>query len=109
MRKKATAEATGEPNVKRKPGRKPMTPEQREAAAVVRAMEKKRAENLKPQVVIQFQDTETDMEALIEAAKADFRSSKKRTLITDMRLYIKPEENAAYYVINETHTGKIPF
>ena len=109
MRKKVIAENPGEPKAKGKPGRKPMTPEEREAAAAVRAVEKQKAENMKPHVLIQYQDIETDMAALIEAAKADFHSRKKRTLVTDMKLYIKPEERAAYYVINETYTGKISF
>ena len=49
------------------------------------------------------------MTALAEAAKADFHSVKKRTLVTDLKLYIKPEEQSAYYVINGDYTGKIPF
>ena len=31
----------------------------------------------------------------------------KRTPITSLKLYLKPEENAAYYVINEKDTGKV--
>lgn len=101
--------SSDEPRIKGKPGRKPMTPEQKEAAAAARAMEKQKAENLKPQVIIQYQDSEADLTALVEAAKADFRSGKKRTLVTDLKLYIKPEERMAYYVINGTHTGKVSF
>lgn len=49
------------------------------------------------------------MADLVEAAKADFHTAKKRALITDLKLYIKPEERTAYYVINETYHGKVPF
>jgi hypothetical protein len=46
--------------------------------------------------------------ALVEAAKADFKASHKRVLITALKLYLKPEDGVAYYVINENESGKIP-
>ena len=94
---------------RKRPGRKPMTPEEKAAAAAVRASEKAKADNLKPELVIQYQGTEIGLETLVEAAKADFHTKKKRTLVTGLKLYIKPEEQMAYYVINEEHTGSIPF
>lgn len=112
MRKKTSSGETinsEEPNAKKKPGRKPMTPEEREAAAKLRAAEKEKADNLKPVLILQYQGADVDMAALAEAAKADFHSQKKRTLVTDLKLYIKPEERTAYYVINETYNGKISF
>ena len=96
---KATA-VTVEPEVKKKAGRKPFTAEEKVAAAKARAESKAKADNLKPTVVVQFQDNEVDLDALVEAAKADFRQAKKRTLITDLKLYVKPEERTAYYVVN---------
>ena len=59
--------------------------------------------------MIQYQDIEVNTADLVDAAKADFHNAKKRTLITDLKLYIKPEDRTAYYVINETFNGKIPF
>lgn len=94
---------------KKKPGRKPMTAAEKESAAKARAEEKAKAENLKPEIIVQFQGTEADMAPLVEAAKAEFRKEKKRTLITNMKLYVKPEECAAYYVINEKYTGSISY
>lgn len=94
---------------KKKPGRKPMTAAEKEAAAKVRAEEKAKAENLKPEVIVQFQNVEADVTALIEEAKADFHKTKKRTLVTDMKLYVKPEERAAYYVINGEYTGSVSY
>ena len=61
------------------------------------------------QVYVQFQDTEVEVGALMEAARAAFREVKKRTAIKDMKLYIKPEEKAAYYVINEKFDGKVEY
>lgn len=93
----------------KKPGRRPMTAAEKEAAVKARAEEKAKAENLKPEVIVQFQDVEADVTALIEEAKADFHKTKKRTLVTDMKLYVKPEERAAYYVINGEHTGSVSY
>lgn len=45
----------------------------------------------------------------LETAKAAFHETKKRTLVMDLKLYVKPEEHMAYYVINRDFTGKVPF
>ena len=101
-------EKTEELKPKKKPGRQPMSAKEKEAAAKLRAAEKEKAVNMKPEFVLQYQGIETDMAALVEAAKADFHSTKKRTLVTSLKLYIKPEDQTAYYVINETFEGKLP-
>ncbi len=59
-------------------------------------------------VVFQFYGNEIETKALIEQAKADFiAAGGKEKEIKAMELYIKPEENAAYYVINGVPSGKI--
>ena len=94
---------------RKKPGRQPMTPEEKAAAAKARAEEKAKADNLKPEIFVQFQENEVSIDALTEAVKADFHKTKKRTLVTAMKLYVKPEEHMAYYVVNESHEGKVSF
>ena len=94
---------------KKKPGRKPMTAEEKAAAAKMRAENKSKADNLKPTFIMQYQDSDVDLSALAEAAKADFRQVKKRTPVTDLKLYVKPEERMAYYVINESYNGSISY
>ena len=94
---------------RKKPGRQPMTSEEKAAAAKARAEEKAKADNLKPEVFVQFQEIDTAVDSLVEAVKADFHKTKKRTHVTAMKLYVKPEEHMAYYVINEGHEGKISF
>lgn len=94
---------------KKRPGRKPMTAEEKAAAAKVRAAEKAKADSLKPELFLQYQGGELDMDTLVEAAKADFHAAKKRALITELKLYVKPEEHIAYYVINGSYEGKISF
>jgi len=94
---------------KKKPGRKPMTPEEKAAKAEAKAAEKAKAAQLKPEVIVQFQGSDVSMDTLVEAAKADFHTAKKRTLITDLKLYVKPEESIAYYVVNGKFEGKVSF
>lgn len=105
---KKVSEAVEQPPKKRG-GRKPMTAEEKAAAAKARAEIKAKADSLKPTVVVQFQGTEVDMDTLVEVAKADFRQEKKRTPITGLKLYVKPEERTAYYVINEKFNGSVSF
>lgn len=112
MRKKAkpeTAEAIHEESTKSKPGRKAMSPEEKEEAAKVRALKRERAQNMKPEIFVQYQGGEISMDTLVEAVKVNFHEEKKRTLITSLKMYVKPEEHIAYYVVNETFEGKIPF
>lgn len=106
-RKKTVGEVDMEP--KKKGGRKPMTAEEKAAAAKVRAEAKAKAGSLQPAYIVQFQGSEVDMATLAEAAKADFRKDKKRTAIAALRLYVKPEERMAYYVVNEKHGGSIAY
>lgn len=93
----------------KKPGRKPMTPEEKAAAAKARAEERAKADQLKPEYFVQFQGNQIDMNALADAAKAAFHTEKKRTLVTDLKLYVKPEEHTAYYVVNGKFEGKVSF
>ncbi len=93
----------------KRPGRKPMSAEDKAAAAKERAAAKEKAEHLKPELFVQYQGAEIGIDALVEVAKADFHTTKKRTPVTDLKLYIKPEERMAYYVINGKYEGKISF
>ena len=109
MDKENTAAAAAEPEVKKKGGRKTMTAAEKAAAAKARAESKVKADSLKPTVIVQFQGAEVDLDTLVEAAKADFRQEKKRTPITELKLYVKPEERMAYYVVNGKHNGSVSF
>ena len=58
-----------------------------------------------PIVYIQYGDKEIECDDLVERAKADFRANNKGG-IRSCKLYVKPEENAVYYVISGKE-GKI--
>ena len=58
-------------NEKKRPGRKPMSPEEKAAAAEARVAEKAKADHLKPEFFVQYQGSDVDLGALAESAKAD--------------------------------------
>ena len=105
--KKVPSEETTKEAPKKKT-RRPASKEQKQTVTKARA-EAAKAADLKPSVYVQYQGAEIEVGALLEAAKADFHSEKKRTRITDLKLYVKPEEQTAYYVINEKFEGKVTY
>ena len=58
-----------------------------------------------PEVFVQFQGKEVSVAELIEKAKEAYKAENKGT-IHGLKLYVKPEDNACYYVVGDV-TGKI--
>ncbi len=56
--------------------------------------------------VIQFAGKEVNAETVLAAAKAQYAADNKAA-VKDIALYIKPEDNAAYYVVNGEVSGKV--
>ncbi len=102
----AAAVASVEPvKEHKKPGRKPMTEAQKAEAKAAR--EAKKIADVKVTAFVQFMGSEAAVNDLVEAAKADFKASHKRTKIESLRLYVKPEDYTAYYVINDSFAGQV--
>ncbi len=93
----------------KKPGRKPMTAAEKAANAKARAEEKKKADAMTPTLTMQYGGRDIDVKALVQAAKDDFKANHKRTLLTELNLYLKPEESTLYYVANGSVQGKVQF
>lgn len=79
---------------------------------------KKGATDLKDKVVDIFTNTsvhtclqlgslELDVEKIVEQVKEDYRRTNSTNEVNDLNLYIKPEDNAVYYVINGMAAGKV--
>ena len=129
-------EAVGEEPVqeRKKPGRKPKTEQVKaeqgkaeqvktEQAKTEQAKtEQGKAEQVKTEAVqprqeqaeketttvfVQYAGLESEVGSLTKAALADFKASHKNADVTSLNLYIKPEDHAAYYVINGEFTGKV--
>ena len=77
--------------------------------SVKRAADKATRGESAPVVYVQYQGAEESVEDLVAAAKAAFAAEHSRTKVADLKLYIKPEERAAYYVVNEKFAGRVDF
>ena len=65
---------------------------------------------IKVKTVVEYYGKQVDeKDILADVKKAWTRSGKKVGDIKSVELYIKPEEDAVYYVINKTETGKVAF
>lgn len=60
------------------------------------------------EIVLQFQGNETVVANVEEKVKAQFvAEGHKASTIKSITVYVKPEEYAAYYVINGEFTGRV--
>ena len=119
-----TAEVKDEKTVvteKKKPGRKPKTASEKPAetkkpAAKTTATKKTTAKKTtakkttakvaaKNTVYIQFNGRQADYDEVLKKVAADCRKQKASS--KDVTLYIKPEDNACYYVANNGIAGKV--
>lgn len=62
---------------------------------------------MKPEVYVQFGGRETLTTDLVKDAKAAYKAAGNRAAVRTLRIYVKPEEGAAYFVINDEFQGKI--
>lgn len=63
---------------------------------------------MKANLYVEFQGKQMDTKDVLAATKKVWTGNGNK--VKDLKtvdLYIKPEENAAYYVFNETESGKI--
>lgn len=102
----AAAEAAAEaPAAEEKPAKKPAAkkPAAKKAAAEKKPAEKKTSEKKAEPVlttVVQVGDAEFDISGIAEKAYKAYKSTHKRKAVTDFKVYVKPEEGAAYYTVN---------
>ena len=66
----------------------------------------KKADFKKETVIIQFAGKEYDFDNILDIVRADFRS-KSTGYIRKLDVYVKPEDHAAYYVVNGKTEGKV--
>lgn len=68
----------------------------------------KEKEELKPEVFVQYQGKEAIIADVVEKAKGEFVATGHRvSSIKSLQVYLKPEEFAAYYVINQKFAGRV--
>lgn len=66
--------------------------------------------DIKVKAVVEYQGKQVEEKDIVAAVKKAWtRSGKRVGDIKNIDLYIKPEENAVYYVINESDAGVVEF
>lgn len=66
--------------------------------------------SVKEEIFVQYGQHEIRTIDIMDKAKADYLSKDhKISDIKEIQVYIKPSDNAAYYVVNHSETGKIEF
>ena len=62
---------------------------------------------IKTKIELQYADKNITSEELVERAKSACEAEYGVKGAKDIKLYVKPEENKAYYVVNDKMTGSI--
>ena len=93
---KAVVEEVKAETAKKKPGRKPAAKTTRKTAA---------KKTLKKELFFQFDGKQVDEETLVARITEDVKSQNVE--IKDLKMYLKPEDNACYYVANGNLAGKV--
>ncbi len=63
--------------------------------------------DIKLSAVIQFQGAEFTEAECLKKAEAQFKKENKGVELTDITIYIKPEEHTVYYVANGDKAGSV--
>ncbi len=96
-KKTAAKKAEAEAAPKRTAAKRTAAPKAEKAPAARKAAAKKEADAT---VYIQFVGQEIAAKNILEAAKKAFAEANEGVEIKTIELYVKPEEGAAYYVVN---------
>ena len=61
-----------------------------------------------PEVYVQYQGNESDLAAITARIKKQYvEEGHKESDIKSLKIYLKPEDASAYYVINDNNSGKV--
>lgn len=58
-------------------------------------------------MILQFGEIEISVEEISEKVKKDYEDSGNEEELKDIKIYVKPEDNKAYYVANGQIEGNI--
>lgn len=114
--KTAATKATpvkAEPKVEVKPApvvapvveeKKPAT---KKACAKTAAVKEETKAEVKAEVFVEFAGVQSSIDKVIEDVKKTYAAQGNTEEIKSVKVYLKPEDHAAYYVINETIEGRM--
>lgn len=85
----------------RKPGSKNKTTKEREKLTA-------KKEASAPEIYVQFGASESSVQAAVDRIRAEYVAQGHRaSSIKSLKVYLKPEDNAAYYVVNDKVAGRV--
>ena len=97
-----TAAAKAETKVEAKVEEAKETVKEAAKTTTKKAVAKKEA---KTETFIQYNDEQTDMDAVLKRVEADLKAQK--VAAKDIKLYIKPQDGACYYVADGKVAGRV--
>ncbi len=62
---------------------------------------------LKEEMILQFGENEVSVAAISEKVKQSYKESGSNEELKEVRIYVKPEDNRAYYVANGEIQGSV--
>lgn len=90
---------------KKRPGRKPGS---KNKTTKVKEMATAKKEASAPEIYVQFGANESSVQAAVDRIRAEYVAQGHRvSSIKSLKVYLKPEDNAAYYVINDKVAGRV--
>lgn len=102
------AEKAAEVKADVKDAAKKTTAKAAKTAKTAKVAKPAKKEPVKPEIIVQYQNSEVDTVAVEERVKAQFvAEGHKAGFIRKLNIYIKPEEYSAYYVINDRFSGRV--
>jgi hypothetical protein len=88
---------------KKRPGRRPGSKNKTTKAEKV-----VKKEGADPEIFIQFGPGEASVQAAVDKIRAQYvEQGHRASAIKSLKVYLKPEDQAAYYVINDKAVGKV--
>lgn len=65
-------------------------------------------ESINYDIIVQYDGLESDLANVYKRVRNAYKAAgNDENTITDIRLYIKPQDFTAYYVVNGDYTGKV--
>ena len=76
------------------------------AKKVANTAKKAAAKVVKEEVFVEFGGKSVNMAEVVENVKKAWKADGNKGMIKKVQVYVKPEENVAYYVVNDVAEGK---
>lgn len=103
----ATAKKTAEKETKTTKAAKAETKTEAKAETKATKITKTaKAKEAKVNVTIEFKGKNTGVNDIVEAVKAAYKADGNTDAVETIELYVQPENNVAYYVVNGKENGK---